>query len=102
MKHSRKERLEKILVFRPGTVGDTIVALPALHALRKAFPNATLSLITATSNEHIWTDQVLEGSGIFQDVITYTSADLRRLSGIRRLLRNVRSRRAELLIYLAS
>ncbi len=102
MKHFKKARPDRIIVFRCGTVGDTIVALPALHALRKSFPKATLSLITATSDQHIWTDRVLEGSGIFQDVITYTASDLRHPSGVLELLRKVRSQRAELLIYLAS
>src|SRR6185369_14164998 len=45
---------------------------------------------------------VLEGAGIFQDVIQYTSTDLRSLAGILRLLRNIRNHRADVLIYLAS
>ena len=102
MKHSGHGRINRILVFRAGTVGDTIVALPAFHALRKAFPQATLSLITATSGGRLWTDEVLKGSGIFEDSITYTSDELRQVSGVLRLLRKVRSRRADLLIYLPS
>src|SRR5882672_9677949 len=102
MKHSVHGRINRILVYRAGTVGDTIVALPAFHALRKAFPEATLSLITATSGGRIWTDEVLKSSGIFEDSITYTSDELRRVSGVIRLLRKVRNRRADLLIYLPS
>src|SRR5712691_2650600 len=37
--------MERILVIRGGAVGDTIVTLPALGALRQAFPRTTLELL---------------------------------------------------------
>jgi len=92
----------RILVFRSGTIGDTIVALPALYGLRKAFPNATLSLLTATNEEHTWTDEVLRDTGIFQEFITYPLAHLRRPATAMRLLGALRKQRADLVIYLAS
>jgi heptosyltransferase-3 len=35
-----------VLIYRLGSLGDTVVALPALHAVRKAFPEAALTLLT--------------------------------------------------------
>ncbi|MGH7275083.1 MAG: glycosyltransferase family 9 protein [Nitrospiria bacterium] len=35
----------KILVIHPGSLGDVILSLPALHALRQAYPRARLELI---------------------------------------------------------
>lgn len=35
-----------VVVFRIGSLGDTIVALPCFHAIRKSFPNAHISLLT--------------------------------------------------------
>ena len=36
---------ERLLVFRPGAIGDFILALPALAALRAAFPAAALTVV---------------------------------------------------------
>jgi heptosyltransferase-3 len=36
----------KILIFRTGHLGDTVIALPALWAIRDAFPDAQLTLLT--------------------------------------------------------
>ncbi len=37
--------MDRILVMRGGALGDFVLGLPALHALRRAFPSATLELI---------------------------------------------------------
>ncbi|HSU21073.1 MAG TPA: glycosyltransferase family 9 protein, partial [Variovorax sp.] len=37
--------MRKIAVFRPNAVGDFVFALPALHALRRAYPEAELVLL---------------------------------------------------------
>jgi heptosyltransferase-2 len=37
--------MQRLLVIRGGAVGDTIVTLPALGALRQAFPRATIALL---------------------------------------------------------
>src|SRR5262245_42231947 len=37
--------MQRILVIRGGAVGDMIVTLPALGALRQAFPGATIELL---------------------------------------------------------
>jgi ADP-heptose:LPS heptosyltransferase len=41
------ERIRRVLVLRPGAIGDTLVTLPALEALRRRFPDA---LIEAAGN----------------------------------------------------
>ena len=37
---------EKIAIFRIGSMGDTVVGLPCFHAVLRAFPNASITLIT--------------------------------------------------------
>ena len=37
--------MQRLLVIRGGAIGDTIVTLPALGALRQAFPRATITLL---------------------------------------------------------
>src|SRR5712692_10188662 len=41
--------MQRILVIRGGAVGDMIVTLPALRALRRAFPRATIELLGTPS-----------------------------------------------------
>lgn len=40
---SMHESLENILIIKPSSLGDIVLALPALTALRKAFPDAKIS-----------------------------------------------------------
>lgn len=42
---------KRILVFRTGHLGDAVVALPALWAIRKAFPAAKITLLTNESDQ---------------------------------------------------
>jgi heptosyltransferase-3 len=34
------------IVYRLGSLGDTVVALPEFHAVRRAFPEARITLLT--------------------------------------------------------
>ena len=38
--------MKRILIYRPGALGDTIVAVPTIQALRRAYPDAALALMT--------------------------------------------------------
>ncbi|RMF99406.1 MAG: lipopolysaccharide heptosyltransferase family protein, partial [Acidobacteria bacterium] len=43
--------MRRILIYRIGSIGDTAVALPALWAIRKAFPSAHITYLTNESKE---------------------------------------------------
>ena len=49
----RAERIKRVLVVRPGGMGDMILLQPVLSALRKAFPNAELELVCERRNRDI-------------------------------------------------
>jgi len=42
---NKLKNIQKIAVLRANALGDFIVTLPALHAIRKAYPNAELVLL---------------------------------------------------------
>ncbi|MEO6052092.1 MAG: glycosyltransferase family 9 protein [Pyrinomonadaceae bacterium] len=66
--------IENFLIFRIGHLGDTVVALPALWALRESFPDAKLTLLTNldTRNPHyISPREVLPEKGLVDDWLTY-------------------------------
>lgn len=65
-----------ILVFRVGLLGDTLVALPAIDAIRKRFPGRRLVLLTSPPANPAWVSawDVLGPTGWFADVVFYEPA----------------------------
>ena len=93
----------RILVYRCGALGDTIVALPTMRALRDAYPHAELVLMTANDGAGIvWTDEVLHDFGWFARVVTYRARELATVAGLFGVLRRVRAIRPDLVVYLGS
>jgi len=60
------------LLFRYGQLGDTLVALPAIRAVREEFPDAELTLLCDKHPEATWVvaQQVLP-PGLVDNVLTY-------------------------------
>ncbi len=63
---------KKVLIYRLGSLGDTVVALPALHLVRKMFPDADLCLLTnkPVASKAAAMEAVL-GPDFFTEVIDY-------------------------------
>jgi ADP-heptose:LPS heptosyltransferase len=92
-----------VLVYRCGTLGDTLVAVPAIQALRAAFPGARFTLMTAHDpGGKLWADEVVREFGWFDATLVYESAELWSPLGLARVLRRVRRARPDLVAYLAS
>lgn len=97
---------KNLLIFRIGHLGDTVVALPAIWALRDAFPSARLTLLTnfdPKNPEYVSPRAVLPDKGLIDDWVAYPS----NLSGISaalaflRLSLELRKGRFDGLVYLA-
>jgi ADP-heptose:LPS heptosyltransferase len=93
----------RILVYRLGHLGDTLIALPSLAAIRKTFPNAHISLLSNffSPAERVSPDHVIP-DGLIDEWLTYESGD----SGSKplemlRLLVRLRRQRFDTLAYLA-
>jgi heptosyltransferase III len=94
----------RILVFRVGHLGDTIVALPAIWAIRRAFQNAHITLLSNqySSAIRVSPEHVLPAQGLIDDILKYPSSNGRRnMLGLFRLWLLLRSRRFDTLVYLA-
>ena len=62
----------KILVYQIGQLGDTIVSVPALRAVRQYFGKKALIILIHDTTSHLVTSEmVLEGSGLVDRFIPY-------------------------------
>jgi ADP-heptose:LPS heptosyltransferase len=96
------ERQGCVLVFRLGSIGDTVVALPCFHAIARAYPHHRRVLLTnaLTSKRASSAETVLDGTGLIDEVIYYPVGDF----GPRQvlsLIRQIRRLNPALLFYLA-
>jgi len=76
MGDDRRDKSNRILVFRIGQLGDTVVALPAFWMLRSAYPAASITLLTNAPGKRtgaVGAGDVLPATGLFDNVITYPS-----------------------------
>lgn len=64
---------KRVLIYRLGSLGDTIVALPALHLIERAFPRAERTLLTnvPAHTKAPAAAAILEGSGLIHRYIDY-------------------------------
>jgi heptosyltransferase-3 len=62
----------RILIFRIGQLGDTLVAIPAIWAVRRQFPDAHIALLSTTdvTNRHVTPERVMP-SGVINEWLTY-------------------------------
>jgi ADP-heptose:LPS heptosyltransferase len=67
------KKYDSILVYRLGSLGDTIIALPAFHAIKKAFPNFRITLLTnkPVASMAAPAEAIFAGSGLVDEVLDY-------------------------------
>lgn len=63
----------KILIFHTGSLGDTLVAVPAFRAVRNYFTGARITMLCdqQPGSHYVQARDLLEGSGLVDDFITY-------------------------------
>lgn len=94
--------VETVLIFRIGSLGDTVVALPCFHRIALSFPDARRVVVTdrPDSNKVAPVESVLRGSGLIDDVI-YFPPPPRRFADLLMLRRHLIETGANTLIYVA-
>lgn len=84
-------KAQGILIYRLGSLGDTVIALPAFHLVRQAFPNAEITLLTnrPVAAKAAPSAAVLGEGYFFDDVMDYPvgTRDPRILIGLAREIR---------------
>ena len=81
-----KRATRRVLVYRLGSLGDMLVALPALHLVARAFPEAERRMLTnvPVNSKAPAAAAILEGSGLMQGYMRYVvgTRSVRELLGV--------------------
>ncbi len=92
---------DRILVYRCGSLGDTIVSLPCFHLVRRAFPNATIRVMTDTPHGRraLALEAILGGSALVDEIVAHQRG-LRHPAGLAAVVREVRRWRPDAMVCL--
>lgn len=92
----RKEQINpaKILIFRIGSLGDGICALPSINAIKAHFPDAKIDILTKTAYQNLVSIDQLLPEAFFNKVINFTS------SNPKGLIQRIRQEKYDLVIEL--
>ena len=92
---------KNILIFRTGQLGDTLVSVPALHAVKGKYPAVQITLLhdVHPSQRYVLASKVLEHSGLIDRFLYYDPAD-KRLWNLLQTILKIRNAKFDLLIYL--
>ena len=80
--YSSPRNVSKLLVFRTGSIGDNICAMPSIVAIRKKFPDAQLHILTNAGSSNLVSLQHLLHRDYYNkiiDYIGYSPSDLYKL-----------------------
>ncbi len=92
---------ERVCIYRIGNIGDIACAIPAMHAVRAAFPHARITLITSPGR--IGTPgarELLDGAAWLDEILVYHGEDIATVQGRIKLFGELRQRRFDLWIEL--
>lgn len=95
--------VQRVLVYRLGSIGDFVVALPALHLIRRSFPAADIRVLTSqpVDRREMPARSVLDGTGLVDDYLAYP-VGTRSLRELRTIRNSVRAFVPDLFVYLAA
>jgi ADP-heptose:LPS heptosyltransferase len=67
--------IKKVLIFRTGSIGDTICSLPAIYNVRQNFPFATIDILTNAGNNLLVSMEALIDHSLYDSMIDYLGED---------------------------
>ncbi len=85
-----KSRVNKILVIKPGAIGDVLLSTPVIENLRHNFPDAEINFLTQS-----YCREVLNGNPFLNRVLTY---DIGKGDSSFCLIRNIHNQKYDLII----
>ena len=87
----RPRQAQRVCIYRIGNIGDILCALPAMYAIRRAYPDAKLTLLTSPGKRGaLGAAELLEGARWLDELLVYYSDDIDSLGKRCRLLGRLR------------
>jgi heptosyltransferase-3 len=95
------EEKPSLIIFRIGSIGDTVVALPCFHAIARAFPDHRRVLLTnaVASAKESSVESVLQGTDLIHSTIYFPAGD-GKVRSVGSLVHRLRAQGADTLVYL--
>ncbi|MGI9074359.1 MAG: glycosyltransferase family 9 protein [Bryobacteraceae bacterium] len=102
-RRARLDTVRRIAIYRVGNIGDILVALPALQAIRGRFPQAYIVFITSAGSANSIGARELLPTGIWYDeLFRYDQSDLSNWRGLLGLVRRARALNCQLFVELSN
>jgi ADP-heptose:LPS heptosyltransferase len=97
----RPSAAQRVCIYRIGNIGDTACAIPAMHAIRRAYPAAHLTIVTSPGKAgSIGARELLDGARWIDEIVVYHAEDIATARGRLELMRQMRARQFDLWIEL--
>ena len=94
-KEINKDKIKKILVFRTDRIGDILLSIPAIRALKQSFPEAQISVIVQSPYACL-----LENNSDINEIITYDKKKNSGFWGTLKFIVHLRKKRFDLAVVL--
>jgi heptosyltransferase-3 len=93
---------KRILIYRLGSLGDTVMVLPVFHQIRRAYPDADITLLTNSPvvNKAAPLESIL-GQGYFFDRVLAYPVGTRSPGVLLNLIKQIRALKIDTVVYLA-
>jgi ADP-heptose:LPS heptosyltransferase len=92
---------KSVCIYRIGNIGDTACAIPAMYAIRRAYPRAHVTLVTSPGKAGtISARELLEGVSWLDEIVVYHSEDIATARGRLDLIRKLRGQNFDVWIEL--
>lgn len=97
------KQIKRVVVYRVGSLGDTLVVLPAFNLVRDAFPGAHITLLTnfPVTAKAAPMESILENTGLHDDTLRYPTP-LRNFRELSKLREQLKAGRYDCMVYLAA
>lgn len=93
----RPSDAQRICIWRNGFIGDTVVALPAMDAIRRAYPRAHLTLLTSpVEGKFPGAKELLANSRLFDEIHVYLKSEVTGFRNRIEFIRSLRRRRFDI------
>lgn len=90
-----------VCIYRIGNIGDTACAIPAMYAIRRAYPRAHLTLVTSPGKAGaVGARELFEDVSWLDEIVVYHSEDIATARGRLDLIRKLRAQNFDVWIEL--